>query len=188
MDEFINWAKSHNFNGRWLPETNGSTDFLWNEYPWSDSFKNMFSEDDLIYRFGNSDKYMIRSYMGQLQENYGGMPEDDRRLTTAYMPNPKIMEVLNLHVSERGITKDKTEKIISQVIYRNDNPYHGLLLRKEALLSYLRSTGQVFVSCICGEKSRIVGTTRIDIMEYSGAFGISQDGTLNEIRILQKVN
>lgn len=188
LDEFIIWAKSHNFNGRWLPETNGSTDFLWNEYPWSDSFKNVFNEDDLIYRFGNSDEYMIRAYMGQLQENYGGMPEDDRRLTTAYMPNPKVMEVLNLHVSERGITKDKTEKIISQVIYGNDNPYHGLLLRKEALLSYLRSTGQVFVSCICGEKSRIVGTTRIDIMEYSGAFGISQDGTLNEIRILQKVN
>lgn len=189
MEQFVAWAKKQNFYGRWLPETNGMTDFLWNEYPWADSFKSVFNEDDLKF-----DKYdlqmepMIRSYVGQLQENYGGIPDDEYKMTTAYMPNPDVMEKLGLHVAERGVVKDKTNGIVSFVLNGQDIPYHGLLIRKDALMAYLKQTSQAFVSCMCGEKSTIIGVHRNNVIEFSGAYGMSFNGDFYEICPFHKSN
>lgn len=39
VDAYKEWAKEQNFHGRWMPECrNGSTDYLWNEYPWAETY------------------------------------------------------------------------------------------------------------------------------------------------------
>lgn len=188
IDKFIKWAGTQNFYGRWLPETSGITDFLWNEYPWSDSFKSIFDEDNLIYRFDEESKPIIRSYMGQLQENYGGIPEEQHRMTTAYMPNPDVMAVLDLHVADRGIVKDNANAIVSIVLQDTDSSYHGLLMRKDALMDYLTNTKQIFISCMSGEKSTIVGISRNNLIEFSGAYGMYSNGDLFDVSSFHKSN
>lgn len=188
IDKFIEWAGTQNFYGRWLPETSGITDFLWNEYPWSDSFKSIFDEDNLIYPFDEESKPIIRSYMGQLQENYGGIPEEQHRMTTAYMPNPDVMAVLDLHVADRGIVKDNANAIVSIVLQDTDSSYHGLLMRKDALMGYLTNTKQIFISCMSGEKSTIVGISRNNLIEFSGAYGMYSNGDLFDVSSFHKSN
>lgn len=188
IDKFIKWAGTQNFYGRWLPETSGITDFLWNEYPWSDSFKSIFDEENLIYRFDQQTEPIIRSYMGQLQENYGGIPEEEHRMTTAYMPNPDVMAILDLHVADRGIVKDNANAIVSIVLQGHDSSYHGLLIRKDALIDYLTNTKQIFISCMSGEKSTIVGVHRNNIIEFSGAYGMSSTGDFFDISLFHKSN
>ena len=187
-DKFIKWARTRNFHGRWMPETSGITDFIWNEYPWSDSFKNGFDEEDLCYIFDQQIQPITRSYMGQLQENYGGIPDDEHRMTTAYMPIPDVMAVLDLHVAERGIVRDKTNNITSIVLQSQSSSYHGLLMRKSALIDYLRLTKQNFVSCMSGEKSTIVGVHRNNVIEFSGAYGMTCAGEFFEIDLFHKSN
>lgn len=47
---FKKWAKTVNFYGRWMPECiNGSINFLWNEYPWSDTYKRTVSGIEDFY-------------------------------------------------------------------------------------------------------------------------------------------
>lgn len=188
IDKFIHWTADKNFHGRWMPEANGNIDFLWNEYPWADSFKNIFNIEDIEYTFDSRLKPIVRSYLGQLQENYGGMPEEENRISTAYMPNPDVMDVLHLHVEERGVVKDKTNTITTIVLQSKDSPYHGLIMRKDALMEYLRQTKQIFVSCMCGEKSTIVGVHRTNIIEFSGAYGITSEGEFININSFHKSN
>lgn len=126
--------------------------------------------------------------MGQLQENYGGIPDDEHRMTTAYMPIPDVMAVLDLHVAERGIVRDKTNNITSIVLQSQSSSYHGLLMRKSALIDYLRLTKQNFVSCMSGEKSTIVGVHRNNVIEFSGAYGMTCAGEFFEIDLFHKSN
>lgn len=187
FEQFCKWAQSQNFYGRWLPETDGLTDFLWNEYPWADSFKSIFLMEDLLFdRFGSLMKPMVRSYMGQLQENRGGIPEDKYIMSTAYMPNPDVMEVLDLHVAERGVVRNKSNEIVAFNIDGENIPYHGLLMRKRFLVEYMQKTGCCFASCIGGEKITITGVQIINQINYTGCFGINTNGVFIEISKLHK--
>ena len=104
-EKFAKWAKRKNFYGRWMPERQGATEFLWSDYPWADSYKSSLIEDD-GYRMYDCPCRMLLSYEAQLQENWEGIAGEEEFLTTVYMPCVEMMERMGLYCSEcRGIVK-----------------------------------------------------------------------------------
>lgn len=121
-----------------MPERrNGSTDYLWNEYPWADTFKRTIRDVDDWENPGNKANFKINlSYEAQLQEEWIGLDETEMYLKEVSMPNHLVMEALNLYTAERGVVRDKNENAI---VARNFSigRMNGLAMREDYLDKYL---------------------------------------------------
>jgi hypothetical protein len=146
------WAKKQNFHGRWMPECrNGSTDYLWNEYPWAGTYTRQLYEWEKENCYKEPGFKLLLSYEAQLQENWLGLNESDNWPTEVCMPNHHIMEYLKLYTAERGVVREiSTKKIVSVNI--RIGRLKGLAMRKEYLLKYLAHSGYDLVFYSLGEK------------------------------------
>lgn len=173
LDEFIQWMRTENFYGRWMPERNGSTDFRWNEYPWADSYQLLDQDENAV--FEEKGHQFKLAYSAQLQENTSGMVDNYDYLSTAYMPCADMMRTMNWHTAERGIIRDTDHRIVAINRSIHGDAMDALYIRKTALDQYLEQTNQVIFYCLLGELS-VDDTT---IIRLSGAAMYScQDGVI----------
>ena len=154
VDTVCEWAKGQNFYGRWLSEAPSLYQFLWNEYPWSDSYKHTIEGEEwevLAPRKGGGIKSM-RSTLIQLQEDKRGLDTEDY-LSNAYLPCEDMMNVLGLYTAERGIIRDVTDDEIAATSMNQLGINHGgLAIKKRYLDQYVEKTGNVLFFFIMGEK------------------------------------
>lgn len=182
--EFMAWSTNMNFYGRWMPEATGSIEFLWSEYPWASSFKVLNYGKEIEVRNGCPTKVKL-PYNAQLQEDYSGISE--AIASTTYMPSEEIMTVLNLYTAERGVVREKeSNKIIAINRKISGESFHGLLIRREALNQYLKSTRECLFYNILGEKSlRINNYNIVSFHPLTGAALYKKDGIIDEIQPLR---
>lgn len=185
LEIFWRWAAMQNFYGRWMPERrNGSIDYLWNEYPWAETYKRTLRDVD---DWENPDKgatFKINlSYEAQLQEEWIGLDEAEMYLKEVSMPNHHVMEALNLYTAERGVIRAKSDNTI---VARNFSigKMNGLVMRKEYLDQYLSDNNLALVFYSLGEKYIIQkGTYQSMGQRYdlSGAY-CYHDNSFDEIQ------
>lgn len=185
LEIFWRWAAMQNFYGRWMPERrNGSIDYLWNEYPWAETYKRTLRDVD---DWENPDKgatFKINlSYEAQLQEEWIGLDETEMYLKEVSMPNHLVMEALNLYTAERGVIRAKSDNTI---VARNFSigKMNGLVMRKEYLDQYLSDNNLALVFYSLGEKYIIQkGTYQSMGQRYdlSGAY-CYHDNSFDEIQ------
>ena len=146
------WAKEQNFYGRWMPEClNGSTDYLWNEYPWAETYIRQRDEWEKNHSYEGVDFKLQLSYESQLQENSFGFDDSNEWLPEVCMPNHHIMEYLKLYTAQRGVVRDiSTNEIVSVNI--RVGGLKGLAMRKDYLSEYLSHSGCALVYYSLGEK------------------------------------
>lgn len=156
LEIFKEWAKDKDFYGRWMPERrNGSIEYLWNEYPWAETYKRTLGEkEDYSNTFQGKKFTLYLSYEAQLQEDWLGFKNDEIILREASMPNHKVMNVLNLYTAERGVIRNKCNKT---VVARNFSigKMNGLAMRKDFLERYLENEHLALVFYSLGEKNII---------------------------------
>lgn len=174
LELYWRWAATRNFYGRWMPERrNGSIDFLWNEYPWADTYKRTLRDVDDWVNPGKEANFEINlSYEAQLQEEWIGLDENEMYLKEASMPNHLVMKALNLYNAERGVVRDKNDNAI---VARNFSigKMNGLAMRKEYLDQYLSDNNLALVFYSLGEKYIIQKGTYQSIgqrYDLSGAY------------------
>lgn len=150
FEKLRSWASNANFYGRWMPEHSGSIDYRWNEYLWADSYLQLGDEDDEIFDEGGGE--MKLAYEAQLQEDYKGIDDDHRFMSTAYMPCRDMMEMFSWHTAERGVIRDAHGKIVA--INRNipGDPLRALLVLRSKLDEYMEDKGLVLFWSLVGEK------------------------------------
>lgn len=150
FEKLRSWASNANFYGRWMPEHSGSIDYRWNEYLWADSYLQLGDEDDEIFDEGGGE--MKLAYEAQLQEDYKGIDDDHRFMSTAYMPCRDMMEMFGWHTAERGVIRDAHGKIVA--INRNipGDPLRALLVLRSKLDEYMEDKGLVLFWSLVGEK------------------------------------
>lgn len=187
LEIFWRWAKNLNFYGRWMPERrNGSIDYLWNEYPWADTYKRTLRDVDDWENPGNGANFKINlSYEAQLQEEWIGLDETEMYLKEANMPNHLVMETLNLYTAERGVVRDKNDHTI---VARNFSigKMNGLAMRKDYLDKYLSENNLALVFYSLGEKYITQKGTYQSIghrYNLSGAY-CYHDGNVEEIQAM----
>ena len=187
LEIFWRWAQTQNFYGRWMPERrNGSTDYVWNEYPWADTYKRTIRDVDDWENPGNKANFKINlSYEAQLQEEWIGLDETEMYLKEVSMPNHLVMEALNLYTAERGVVRDKNENAI---VARNFSigRMNGLAMRKDYLDKYLSENNLALVFYSLGEKYVTQKGTYQSIghrYDLSGAYCYS-NGKFDEIQAM----
>lgn len=153
LSTFKAWANVQNFYGRWMPECrNGSIDYLWNEYPWSSTYKRTMGDIEVFVKEHNGKQFHLHlSYEAQLQENWIGLDENSVNLREVSMPNHQMMESLDLYTAERGVVRDKKNH---SVVARNFaiGKMNGLAIRKEYLDKYLSENQMSLIFYSLGEK------------------------------------
>lgn len=174
LDFWGRWAAKQNFHGRWMPERrNGSIDYLWNEYPWAETYKRTLRDVDDWENPGKGATFKINlSYEAQLQEEWIGLDETEMYLKEVSMPNHSVMEALNLYTAERGVIRAKSDNTI---VTRNFSigKMNGLVMRKEYLDQYLSDNNLALVFYSLGEKYIIQKGTYQSIgqrYDLSGAY------------------
>lgn len=174
LEIFWRWAAMQNFYGRWMPERrNGSIDYLWNEYPWAETYKRTLRDVDDWENPGKGATFkIILSYEAQLQEEWIGLDETEMYLKEVSMPNHFVMEALNLYTAERGVIRAKSDNTI---VARNFSigKMNGLAIRKEYLDQYLSDNNLALVFFSLGEKYIIQKGTYQSIgqrYDLSGAY------------------
>lgn len=176
-DRLFEWAKEQDFCGRWMIEPNDSIGFYWNEYPWSESYKREYSEDNLKCQERGCPIELMQSCIGELQENSEGLPEGVNYIATVYAPSPKIMEMFDLYTAERGVVRRVgNDEIVSFNIHSPGSSYSGMLIKKTLLQEYLRRTGQRMFTCLCSEKYGQVATSSIGMKYFTGSYQIDANG------------
>lgn len=174
LEIFWRWAAMQNFYGRWMPERrNGSIDYLWNEYPWAETYKRTLRDVDDWENPGKGATFKINlSYEAQLQEEWIGLDETEMYLKEVSMPNHFVMEALNLYTAERGVIRAKSDNTI---VARNFSigKMNGLTMKKEYLDQYLSDNNLALVFYSLGEKYIIQKGTYQSIgqrYDLSGAY------------------
>ena len=179
-NDFSSWAAKQNFYGRWMEECEGSIDYLWNEYPWSDSFKSIYREEDIeITSFCRNKRKAKLAYNAQFQEDVLGIGDKDNFSSTVYMPCVDMMEKLNLYTAERGVVRRKNDnEVVSFNINIPNSSFYGMVMRKDVLQNYLAITKQILFTCLCGDKHIVAASVGFGWRFFTGCYGIEANGTL----------
>ena len=181
------WAKEKTFNGRWMEERTDCIDFLWNEMPWSDSYKRL--KRDEWAEGGESNPYPCKvkvAYDEQLQEdNYGFLQKEESYSYSASMPCAEMMRTMGLYTAERGIVRkiaDDSIVAISMDIIRQRS---GLVVRKDTLCEFLRKQKYCLYTFLSGTKQSAPvsgGMSLYDMQDLSGCMMMNEKGEWTEVQ------
>ena len=171
-----------------MPEyRNGSIDFLWNEYPWADTYKRTLSEmEDYKSSYHGKSFTLNLSYETQLQEDWTGIDDNENYLREAIAPNHLVMSALNLYTAERGIVRSKNDGHIVTTNFKIGR-MNGMAIRQDYLDKYLQESNHSLVFYSLGEKYVRNCDDFVNIaqrFDLSGAFNY-EDG---EIRVIQPMH
>lgn len=166
--KFSLWAEQKNFYGRWMPERQGSTEFLWSDYPWADAYKSSIEQRE-GYRSYDCSCDILLSYETQLQEDWKGIEYEDKYLSTVYMPCVEMMEQMELYCSEvRGVVRCMDGSIVA---LNTDNcGIDGLFVRRDVLNEYLMRNEYVMFYYVLGEKVLRLGEMNSKMRDLSAAY------------------
>lgn len=175
-EKVIGWAEEKNFYGRWLRESPDIYQFLWNEYPWSDSYKFVFEDGE--WEESECPVNTMLAAIIQLQEDKKGLDTEDY-LSNAYLPCADMMNVLGLYAAERGVIRTIADDEIVAASFRQLGlEKGGIAIKKKYLCEYLKKTGYKLFYFIMGEKLAKISTniTSEGIKELSACWYMDVDG------------
>lgn len=187
VEAFSKWAKDLSFGGRWMPEQAGHTEFLWNEYPWSSSFKDRCYPEEAGYVADDSPCTLYHASVEQLQENLYGIPDSDNYPSRACAPNVSMMEELSLYTAERGVVRRKSDRVIVAVNgFTSSIQDVSLWMLDTELQKYLQKTSRTLVITVCGEKSVIQPEYKsLGVKDYTGCYLYTAEGKIGSIQKLK---
>lgn len=187
--KFHFWAKKQNFIGRWMPESNQSSDIFLGEFFWAPSFE--YYDDPY---FGNRQwtkdrnsrlpvSVLVSSDQYFQETGYDCSLEESAH---AYLPNKYVVEGLKLHWNgDEGRWFDLEGKLLAYDPAVRQNGPHGLLFEQSRLTKFLSDHKLNIFWTILGEKRMIGGNDRgnfVGFSEFSGAYKLTPKGltgTLN---------
>ena len=186
------WAEKKDFSGRWMAERTDCIDFLWNEMPWSDSYKRLKRD---AWKDGDQwnpypCKVMV-AYDEQLQEdNYGFLNKEENYSYSASMPCGEMMRMMKLYTAERGIVRRIDNDEIVAVNMSIINERTGLVVRKDVLCEYLQKQKYHLYCFILGNKEVRAGSMMvIDGNDLSGCMMMNEKGewkTVQKLRVVEQ--
>ena len=159
--EFIDWSKTVDFSGRWMPEPPGAHSLFFGELGWSFASEALLG-DQLGARQpaprggGPRCPVPLRPAAFRCSANGGGYDCSLAHSAEFYRPNPRLVETMNLRWTGHGadfVHSDKTLAVFDPSAY--DTGRGALLAQEETLARFLDQTHSALVWAIIGEKQAI---------------------------------
>lgn len=188
----IPWAEEKTFNGRWMEERTDCNEFLWNEMPWSDSYRRLKRDE---WTAGDSfNPYPCKlkvAYDEQLQEEVDGFLHQDESFSySASMPCAEMMQEMNLYTAERGIVRCVVGDSVAAINMSIINRTTGLLVRKDMLCEFLKKKKYALFTFLLGSKQSGPNkdyATLKGMEDLSGCMMMNEKGEWKEIQKLRIV-
>lgn len=184
------WAKNQDFSGRWMAERSDCIDFLWNEMPWSDSYKRLGRDA----WEGGDDRHNYPceikvAYDEQLQEeNYGFLGDEDHYSSSVSMPCGEMMRTMQLYTAERGIIRRIKDDMIVAINLSIINEGIGLLIRKDILCDYMKQMRYHLYCFFHGNKQVTAGSVAtINSKNLSACMMMDENGVWKEIQKIRMI-
>lgn len=187
--KFTNWAKKQNFMGRWMPVSHEFYHVFIGEYPWAQSFLNVYKD----YGFQNgwstqSDRRKIPVKVlitDNLYVSSGSSIDCSvNEAISIKLPSKWIavqMELQQLFGDGRFYDRNGDLVVIDPAVFDINAP-RVLLIKKTPLLRFINSKNLGMVWTLLGEKNIIGGHTTpenwVGRLEVSGAYSMDRENTI----------
>jgi len=145
--KIINYLKSQNFFGRWLPENRDDFSNLINrEKFWSPAYNDTYKENNNIWETIRDSEYKV---IVSTESANGGIENDKSSANMKYnIPCKYIFEGMKLKYSPIDGNLENSE---GELVVRNSNP-QSVLIRKKDLIHFLESNDMEIIWTLLGEK------------------------------------
>lgn len=142
----LNWLKTKNFHGRWLPENYAVTDLLYREHYWSPISQEWQKENP---KWKSIDQGIYKVQLAT-EEAVGEMGEDSSGARFPFdMPSKTLFEGMGLQYGE----EDGEFVDFSGVLIATNVSPLGCMIRKDKLLSFLEEQKLDIIWALLGEKN-----------------------------------
>lgn len=178
-DELLDWLKSKDFEGRWMPEGYGQLyECCVGEYPWSPTMINYLRQEDKqnFRQEPPAPCYLYTTVNDYTPEKDSPFCADER--DSSYMfPSKFLFEEMNLiwNGSYGYSSKGKT------IIYIGKN--NGIYINKCFLKEFLEDNALDIIWTVLGEKQKITGEFGSEFPgrgEFSYSYFINNDGIITK--------
>lgn len=177
-DAFEQWVNQHNY---YVQDHSGQYEFLWNEFPWADTYQQVKEiEVDIRETQGAPCKFQWPFY-SQLQEYLDGIEDDEDIKSTVYMPCEGMFSHFGWHTAERGVTRDETGEIVAIHRHIQGDSLDTLVIKRELLDEYLQAKHLVMFYFMHGDKSVNHGGLHMDIQRLCGCWRYVPGGEAIEL-------
>lgn len=181
FDDIWRWAEGRNFLGRWMPEVSDRYEMYEREYYWSPAYR-YFEGDGLIKReiYEKGEKIMdvelpCVQYLWESEYDYS-----KPGIISYLKPSRQLFEGMGMRYSDRdGELVDSEGKLLCFDTRVNYNSNRYFLVRKDALLQYLRTSHKMIMWVIIGEKNlsgRMI--PHGNWLDISGAYYLDNSGNV----------
>lgn len=188
-DEFprlYKWAASQNYGGRWMPENSERYEVFYREYYWSPSYRSI--DDEGLTRKGFYDRATNKliAHAELTSIFYLWEAGEDYSKETSYsflIPSKQLFDGMNMHFAdEEGVFENEEDKVICFDAGAIEKSKTYLLVRKDALLEYLKTHHKKIMWYVLGEKN-IIGIHNYNSMPklpmwlvVSGTYTLDENG------------
>lgn len=173
--DFALWALDQNFSGRWMPEVSDRYEMFSREYYWSPAYS-YYEEDGMIRREVYDKKEQRKVADVELpcvkflwESEYDYSKPD----TVSYLkPSRQLFEGIDMKYSNvDGELTDAKGDLVCFDTSANHNSHGYFLVRKDALMQYLRTNHKRLLWVLIGEKN-LMGSflPHAEWLEMSGAY------------------
>lgn len=163
--EFEEWIKKQDFNGKRMPVSGSNINIRLLEYPWMLSYVNTEYENWTDVLAGNRTcpcRVMLTNYT-QLQENTMGL--GDKYVEENILPCPELMNIMELHFKRHACFTYGTDDQLAS-FYASTGNYRagipkGLHLRRAVLEEFLYTQGYTMYWTISAERQLVIENTPV---------------------------
>ena len=153
------WAKKQNFGGRWMPECSNRYELFYREYYWSPAYKHYDAEGLTKREICDKETGQSIAYVDVTTINYQWEAEEDysKETTLNYLiPSKQLFEGMKMqYTEEEGVFHNEAGKVVCFDTATVDRSGNYLLVRKDALMDYLKTHHKKIIWYVLGEKNII---------------------------------
>ena len=153
------WATKQNFDGSWMPESGERYELFYREYYWSPAYKSFDVEGFTKKEIYDRKKNIPIANVEVTTINYLWEAEEDHSKETPFrclMPSKQLFDGLRMKYADKeGMFLDDEGKVICFDAGAIEKSRTYFLVRKDALLDYLKSHHKKIVWYVLGEKNII---------------------------------
>lgn len=175
-----NWAKNQNFGGRWMPKCSNRYEMFYREYYWSPAYKYYDSEELTKRKICDKGTDCFIANVEVTTINYIWEAEEDHSKDTTLsflMPSQLLFNGMKMqYAEEEGVFHNEAGKIICFDTVTIEKSGSNLLVRKDALLDYLKTHHKKIMWYVLGEKNIIGPHGYRGLLVISGTYTLDETG------------
>lgn len=156
---FYKWASKQNFGGRWMPENSERYEVFYREYYWAPAYRCLDDEDPTRKEFCDRNTNELIAHAELTSICYLWEAGEDYSKETSYcflIPSKQLFDGMNMHFADKdGVFESEDGNVVCFDAGAIEKSKNYLLVRKDALLEYLKIHHKKIMWYVLGEKNII---------------------------------